>query len=71
MSATERWVGVSYVARELGKTTRTVERWCAEGKIPTEPRVGRSPWRIPVEWVRDQKRRAEDVIAAIQPVRRR
>jgi excisionase family DNA binding protein len=70
MSATERWVSVSDVARELGVSARTVERWCAHGKVPTAPRVDGSPWRIQAEWVREHKRKEAEIYAAIRPVRR-
>lgn len=67
---TERWVGVAYVARELGVTPRTVERWCVLGTVPTAPRIGRSHWRIPLSWVREQRAEREAVSAAVQPIRR-
>jgi excisionase family DNA binding protein len=34
------------VARALGKSVRTVQRWCESGKLPGAYKAGRS-WRIP------------------------
>jgi excisionase family DNA binding protein len=34
------------VAQALGKSVRTIQRWCQAGKLPGAYRAGR-PWRIP------------------------
>lgn len=57
---TVEWCTTGEAARRLGRSRKTVWRWCVEGRCPAH-QVFDGDWRVSAEWVRAEQRRMRSI----------